>query len=222
MSPKRESAADQLTDAEKQAREDIKEGIALLEKVVALEPTMERESMCGSAYKRLAMLAAAEDLEAEAKQAIAKMQQHYAEAEKIGRRDKLEDAFYPMLNRLAAELTLNLGQPGWAGLDATAKAAARAGLQEATSTNPDFWSVVGEVELRMYEAVEAGNLAAALPSIEEAYDDARRRVIADWYWRSVFDQARFTLARYLTIASPSEHRAAEALLKKLEGFAKRA
>ena len=42
-----------------QARKDIKDAMKLLDTLLALAPTVERESIYGSGYKRLAMLEAA-------------------------------------------------------------------------------------------------------------------------------------------------------------------
>ena len=68
------------------ARAEIKNGIALLEKLDELHPTMERESLRGSAYKRLALIAAAAGQAAEERRAIEATRRHYARAVAIGER----------------------------------------------------------------------------------------------------------------------------------------
>ncbi|HZA99113.1 MAG TPA: CHAT domain-containing protein, partial [Gemmatimonadales bacterium] len=81
----------------KHARSAVEEGIGRLEKVLALEPSMERESLLGFAYKRLAMIAAAQGDTKEETMAIAEMEQHYARAEELGRKGRLADRYYPLM-----------------------------------------------------------------------------------------------------------------------------
>ena len=51
---------------------------------------MERESLCGSAYKRLALLEENAGRPRQELKAITNMLERYARAEEIGRRDRLE------------------------------------------------------------------------------------------------------------------------------------
>ena len=90
------------------SRTAIEKAIALLEQLVAIEPSMERESLCGSAYKRLALLEGAAKRSREEGKAITSMLESYARAEALGRKDHL-DFFYPAMNRMAAELALHAG-----------------------------------------------------------------------------------------------------------------
>jgi hypothetical protein len=199
-----------------EARALVEGGIASLEQLSKIEPTMERESLCASAYKRLAIIEAeAGDASAEAR-AVAKMAQHYEAAERIGLGARLPDAFYPAMNRIAAELVANAGRKGWRGLDNGAIASVRAALAAQANQDPNFWRVVGLTELDMYEALARGKLARSLPSIERDYDDLHNRVGAPWLWRSVYDQARFVLGKYAARASGDEKAAATRLLRGLE------
>lgn len=63
------------------------------------------------------------------------------------------------MNRLAAELVLNAGRPGWKGLDAADVKVIRTSLADKVRDDPDFWSVISQTELRVYEAIAQGNLA---------------------------------------------------------------
>ena len=208
-----------LADAARAARKPIAEAIKLLDKLVALQPSMERENLCGSAYKRLAMVeAAAGQAQAEAR-AIKQMKQHYERAERLGIEGQLPGVFYPALNRIAAELVLNAGQAGWSGLDSGAVAAVRHSLATQSRDAPDFWSVVGLTELRLYEALARSELAAELAAIEAEYAELHTRVSSVGMWGSVYDQLRFVLPKYADRAPVAEKRAAESLLKVVEGFA---
>jgi tetratricopeptide (TPR) repeat protein len=59
QSQKRKSASAALAKAAREGRALIAEAMALLDKLIMLQPTMERESLYGSAYKRLALIEAA-------------------------------------------------------------------------------------------------------------------------------------------------------------------
>jgi len=201
------------------ARKSIAEAVALLEKLVSLQRTMERESILGSAYKRLAMVEdLADESEAEVR-AIASMKEHYEQAEALGRAGELPDRFYPAMNRIAAELALNAGRRGWKGLDRGAVAAVRQSLAAKVHDDPDFWSVVGQTELSLYEALGEGALSGKRASIEREYDDLHTRVSAKAMWASVRDQLQFVLPKYVRRTSGAERKAAEALLKHLKELA---
>lgn len=203
------------------ARMAITDAIGRLKGLTALQTTAERENLLGSAYKRLAVLATrAGDAAAEA-EAIARMVACYAAAERIARETGSADLYYPAMNRMAAELALHAGSDDWPRLDASAVAAARASLRAKIEDDPDFWSIVGETELAFYEALSAGALAPALPSLLDAYDDVGRRVTSTWMWKSVRDQVDFILPRYVARASTQEQEAARKLRDHLTRLAER-
>jgi CHAT domain-containing protein len=202
-----------------QARKTIRDAISLLETTVAMEATMERETLCGSAYKRLALIEADSRRTREERQALQMMKQHYARAEQLGRDGRLSDVFYPALNRIAAELVMEAGRPEWRGLDPRAVAAVRQSLASKVRDDPDFWSVAGQAELSMFEAVGRGTLAKKRASIEADYADLHVRVSAPWMWASIRDQAQFVLVKYATRAPTAEQNAARALLERITAFA---
>ena len=97
---------------DRQARKDIKDAMTLLDTLLALAPTVERESIYGSGFKRLAMLEAkAARSQAERNRAaIEQMWKHYNAAETIARGSPAAPAqplFYPAMNRIAAQLALD-------------------------------------------------------------------------------------------------------------------
>jgi hypothetical protein len=199
-------------------REQINRGIALLEKVGSIERSMERDSLLGSAYKRLALLEAiaqddANPTTAEA-DALAKMREYYRRAEDFGRERKLKGFYYPALNRLAADLVLC--RDGEQRLDLTGLDDIRADLDAAVTDHPEFWNVVGQTELRVYEALARSDLGAALPRAIDDYNDLQRRIGQGWMWASVYDQAEFVLTAYKKRASPAEQDSADMLLRHLK------
>ena len=200
-------------------RASIVDAISLLHQLLALHPTMERESLCGSAYKRLAMIEGAAGKSAAEARAIAAMKEHYARAEALGRETHPSDFFYPALNRMAAEVVLNAGRGRKTALDAAQVTAVRRCLQTKVRDDPDFWGVVGLTELRLYEALAGGSLAAERASIEGEYQDLYERVKAAANWASVYDTACFVLPKYGKHASAGERKAADALLAFLQRLA---
>jgi hypothetical protein len=111
------------------------------------------------------------------------------------------------------------GDAKWKGLDAGEVAKVRESLAAKASDDPDFWSVVGLTELRLYVAAASGTLAAEHAAIEEEFADLHRRVGAQRYWRSVQEQAQFVLGPHEARMKAAERKATTALLEQLEGYA---
>jgi hypothetical protein len=205
------------------ARAGIRSALDLLERLAdGVQSTVERESLCGSAWKRLALVEAIAERPQAEEQAITRMGERYAKAEELARCTQGAPAFYPALNRMAAELVTDAGAPGWPGFDPARVGEVRGGLQAKAESDPDFRSVSGLIELRLYEAVARGELAGALASLEKDYADLHQRVASEWLWASAYDQLQFVLSRYRARASAPERDAADALLGRLRGYAGRA
>jgi hypothetical protein len=199
-------------------RKAIAQSILYLQQIVALAPSLERESLCGSAYKRLALLEGSAQRPRHELDAIRNMQAHYARAEDLGRREHL-NIFYPAMNRIAADLALSAGARPLKAYAAGAFDEVRHVLDVKTRDDPDFWSVAGQTELDVYEALAQRNLARKLAGIEAAYTDLYARLNTAWMWKSVYDTARFVLPKYATRAPAAEKTAARALLRILAGYA---
>jgi tetratricopeptide (TPR) repeat protein len=199
------------------ARKEIKDALAQLEQLTNLRPSIEREGLCGSAWKRIAMIEALAKRPGAEIEAIANMKLRYGNAEKLARASRDPQVFYPALNRMAAELIVDAARPGWRGFDPAAIAELRSVLAAKTRDDPDFWSVVGLTELQLYEAIANRALAVELDAIIREYRDLHGRVSATTYWSPVLDQVRFVLPKYEKRATEPEKKAAAALTKYLEG-----
>lgn len=222
----RATAKRSLADAEQtfrdslsSARQSVKEATALLEKLVAINTTMERESIYGSTWKRVALIEAAAGRSALEQKAIEAMKVHYRRATEMGRANGAPDVFYPGLNYLAAELSLNAARRGWKGFDPSIVQSTRASLEAKNLHDPDFWSVVGQTELNLYNAIAGRKLASSRELLERGYQDLHRRVSAPWMWSSVYDTTQFVLRKYSARTSDRESKAAKALLTCLMTFA---
>ena len=197
----------------KTASAAIDQGFARLQRVAAIEPSVERLSLCGSAWKRQAMVAKLAGDQGAERAALEKMRDWYARAEDLARKTNDPGLFYPALNRIAAEIAGAAGRR--VALDAADLDPVRQNLADRNRDNPDFWSVVALTDLRMYEALARRELAKALPAIERDYDDLYRRCDADWLWKSVSDQADFVLSIYAAATADSELKAAQSLRESL-------
>ncbi len=220
-------------------RLDIEEAIARLGKLVEIQPTAEREALLGSAYKRLVMVegraeaataaaaakrgrkraSAAAEASADRHAALRAMARHYGNAERLAREARADNLFYPGKNNISAELRLSFLERRPAELAAERMQAVQDSLARAASTRPDFWSVVGQTELRLLAAVAGRQLAGAAPALIGEFEDLKSRVPSRAMWDSVHAEARFTLEPYQGVASVAEKRAAQALLAALQAMA---
>jgi len=222
-------------------RSDVEEAIARLSKLVEIQMTAEREALLGSAYKRLVMIegrqveassapgtkakgrkrgkAVATSVAADRLDALREMARHYGNAERLAREANADNLFYPAKNGISAELRLAFLERRPAELAVDRMRAVQESLARASSERPDFWSVVGQIELRVLVAVAARQLAGESVALIAEFTDLKSRVPARTMWDSVHSEARFTLEPYLGIASAAEQRAARALLDALAAMA---
>jgi hypothetical protein len=143
----------------------------------------------------------------------------YREAEALATAQGLVQLFYPGLNRMGLELVAALGNTAWKGFDPDLTATLQLNLQAARNDDPDFWSVVGTVDIELYRALAGRALALRGTSIEAGYDDAHTSMASTEPWSSVADQAEFVLVPYARALGGAEAQAAEQLLKLLRGYA---
>jgi CHAT domain-containing protein len=211
------------------ARQDIRAALASLKSLALLQPTLERHSLHGSAWKRLALLEKmAGDVRAE-RTALAQSAAAYTLAEECARTTGDALLFYPALNRMALDLVVHGSDPRWPGFSAATVQAVRQSLLDKEQHDPDFWCYAGLVELDVYEAVAGRRLAQALEggqgsgqgndSILSRYTDLHNRVAALSMWGSVADTASLVLLPYAQQAGRAEASAAQRLLALVTGFA---
>jgi hypothetical protein len=147
------------------------------------------------------------------------MARYYGQAEEKGRAEGALNVFYPALNRLAAQCALAASGGTTAAPDPAWVAAIRQSLVDKSRDDPDFWSVAGLTELRLFEAVAAGKLAAALGTIGAELEDLSARVRGASHWGSVLDTLRFVLHGTLAHGSADESTAAQKLITQVEAYA---
>ncbi|MEO8561729.1 MAG: CHAT domain-containing protein [bacterium] len=194
------------------ARAAIAASLQLLGRLNDIQPTMERLSLLGSTYKRLAMIETLAGREDAARDAVMATKKHYEAAERLGEEIARDGVSYPALNRLAAELVLNIGNEKWKGFSPGAVSVVRKKIDELANREPSFFSVADQSNLELLEAVAAGKLAEQGPAIEAAYKDLAGRVSAPRLWHSLHDHSEFVLVPYTNAASPAERKAARRML----------
>ncbi len=201
------------------ARAMIEEGIAQLGKLVALQTTVERESLLGSAWKRLVLLEARAANNAASLTALEMMGTHYANAETLACRAQADNLYYPAKNGISAELRLAFLSKRAPRLSEARLSQVRESLDKAATERPDFWSVVGQTELSLLEALAQRRLAGSVPALLHAFRELKARVPSSSGWDSVYTEARFTLEPYQLVATASEQRAAVEVLSGLKALA---
>lgn len=212
----------------------VQQAIADLQALVALRSTRERQSLLGSAFKRLTMVhgreaeaaeergdaaaaAVARDAAAAALDAAAT---HYANAEAAARAADAADLFYPAKSAMGCELrrcftAIPRSAPS---LDPLRLQRVRDSLARSEKDSRDFWSVVGQSEVMLLQAIAEKNLAGEQPGLLSSLAKLKARVPAPWMWKSVRDEGRFVLLPYARHAARAEAAAAMAILAELEKF----
>ncbi|MGE0097291.1 MAG: CHAT domain-containing protein [Hydrogenophaga sp.] len=201
-----------------QGRHDIQGALRTLDALVQMAPTLERESLIGSAWKRLAQLEGLANQTAARQKALAQMVAHYTRAETLALRTGQLDVFYPSLNLLAADLLLHARDRSWRGLDPERTRRVRQSLERKRREDPDFWSVVGLPELGLYEALATQTLDAQLPGILQVLTELQGRIGTELLWASLADQLGFVLD-HLGERDARQARAAGQLLTTLRSWA---
>lgn len=199
-----------------QGRRDIAQAIQTLSSLIDEHRTAERLSLRGSAMKRLAMVeAVAGDAEAERK-AVEAMRRDYLAACEL---EAAAGACYAALNVVAAELVL--ADRDGAGVDGALLVDTRKRLEAKNADDPDFWSLVGELEASLYDAVHRRDVASVQAALVGSFRDLHKRSRRATEWSSVLDTALFVLQRYGARTTPAEQAAARAVVGELEALAGR-
>ena len=197
-----------------QARDEILSAMRGLLALCGLQPTLERHSLCGSGWKRLALVERLAGNAADERANLQMARSAYLQAETLALQQTQLPLFYPSLNRMALDVLLHDAAAPWPGFDAGAQAALWHNLQHKTETDPDFFCYASAIEIDHLQAVASGTLAAQLPALLVRYAELHDRVSSTHKWASVADQAELVLAPRAAGDS-----AARQLLAALQGYA---
>jgi hypothetical protein len=212
-------------DAVAAATAEITAGLRDLQLLANLLPTAERHNLVGSAWKRLALVAARAGHAAQEQAALENAAAAYARARALITQGAAGKAYYPALNELAIALRLAPGT-GPQALPAEVVETARSSLQASIDNAPDFWCYFGLIELDILQAVAGGQLAAEALPLQARLQALHGQVQSLRCWASTADQAALVLQPYAqrlqTPGAPAaEAQAARHLLAQLRRFAGR-
>jgi tetratricopeptide (TPR) repeat protein len=222
--------APKLGDAAK-ALADVQRAIARLQALQALQPTAQRHALLGSAYKRLTLLHHAAGRRQAEMQALAQGARHYELAERghlaasrlAGTpQAALHEAargYYPALNAQAMHLRWALLQPKATAMPRVRSTGIEAALRAAAERDPDFWTRIGPLELRLMRAIAARRLQSVAEPLAEAWASLHQRVPTAHLWESVRTTAALLLEPYQQRATKAEREAALMLLGCLKRLA---
>lgn len=213
------AAAPGSTDWER-ARAEVRDAAERLAALAALQPSMERASLVGSAHKRLGLIHRQAGQAAAARAAFARAAQAYREAEALAAERQHPQRYYPALNRMALELVLATSRRGGVGFGAAEVAAVVRSLHARIEHEPDFWAHAATIELDLLQALAGRRLAAERPGLEARFAVLADRVKSVRMWGSVADNASLVLGVHAERTRGAEAAAARALLAVLEAYAK--
>ncbi len=196
--------------------EDAAERLAVL---AMLRPSVERQSLVGSAYKRMGLILRQAG-QAAARQAFGTAAESYSAAADMALARQDPELFYPALNGMALAYVVGFGTPGWAGFAAADLAAVQRSLHAAIGGSPDFWAHAAVIELDMLQALAGRRLAAEREALETRFAMLAERVKSGRMWGSVADNAGLVLGVHAERTQGDEAKAAEALLAVLQGYAR--
>ncbi len=215
----RADAERSLRQAVERADTLIEQSLALLTKLIAVEQTMERASLIGSAYKRRALVDGAAGRRARIQQDLRQMKAAYQDAQDVGEKSGASDLYYPASNCLAADVALNAGTRRWrASIGRPSGSSGRVSRPRAPPIRTSGASSA-KPSCDQYEALAGRKLASARKQLEKAYEDLHKRVTATRMWASVYDTACLVLPNYASRATGKERAAANELLAQLRTFA---
>ena len=209
----------ELSDDLDAGRRDIDEALHQLRQLAALQATPERHNLLGSAWKRRAMVASRAQHGKAEREALREMVRHYGLAQAMASQSHEAGMFYAALNAMAGALRLAFLEGRRPVLEAASVAAVREALQTAAAERPDFWSVVGRIELTLQQALADAALVRASAGLLLDLQELKARVPSPLMWASVHTQARFILEPYQAQANTAERKAGDGLLAALKTMA---
>ena len=198
------------------ARDGVEKGRRLLLALSALLPTVERLSLAGSAWKRLALIERLAGNPAAELDCTVAMESAYGNAVELADSSNPGSWDRPAINQLAAQVRRCRLDNSLAALDASLVTRLRSVLTENSRRDPDFWSESGLIEIDLYEHLVGRAGAPSLSHIANRYADLQRRAPARAEWRSVSDQPEFVLGPGPGAALAGE---AQQLLAAVRGYA---
>jgi tetratricopeptide (TPR) repeat protein len=201
-------------------REELAIALRELQTLVALQPTVERLTLMGLAWQRQAQLQTRDGLTVEGTGSLTMALQAYSRAESQAADAGSTRLFEAALLRMAVELVGHAGKSKGPALDATTTARARRSLQTLHDSDPDFQTHASLIQLDLFEALAAGQLAQRQPALAAAYAALQAQVPALARWALVLDAVGWVLETAPLLKTGPNRTAAGKLLTQLRGYAR--
>ena len=200
-------------------REELVNALRELQTLVALQPTLERLSLMALAWQRQAQLQARGGMDTESAASLAMALEAYGRAEAEAAASNSARLFETGLLRMATELVHRAGDKTWRGLDAATTARTRRSLQALHDSEPDFQTHASGIQLDLFEALTAGQLAQRQPALSAVYAALLAQVPATQRWAQVLDAVGWVLETPRLLITAAQRAAAAKLLVQLRGYA---
>jgi TPR repeat protein len=201
-------------------REELAIALRELQTLVALQPTVERLTLMGLAWQRQAQLQTRDGLTVEGTGSLTMALQAYSRAESQAADAGSTRLFEAALLRMAVELVGHAGKSKGPALDASTTARARRSLQTLHDSDPDFQTHASLIQLDLFEALAAGQLAQRQPALAAAYAALQAQVPALARWALVLDAVGWVLETAPLLKTGPNRTAAGKLLTQLRGYAR--
>lgn len=196
-----------LKTGAKSSTENIEFALTKLEQLLEIKKTPERYALCGSAYKRLAMIARLAGTRKEEKAALEQMLASYEYAEKLDTSDtSTRNKTYFLQNVLYASFVIGAFDDNWKGLEVASINELRDRFVQARAEDTNFWSEVGIIETRMLSLINkslvprrkisSAEFDSGIDQIIRQFKDLHDRVQSREKWSSVADQMAFVTQGY--------------------------
>ncbi len=205
------------------ARAEVEDAARRLAALTALQPSVERQSLVGSAHKRLGLIHRQAGQAAAAREALTRAAEAYQRAAQLAASRQDPQFYYPALNRMALDVVLAHGPRGPRGaiaFDPAEVAAVQRSLHASVGHEPDFWAYAALIELDLLQALAGRRLAAERAGLQARFAMLADRVKSVRMWGSVADNAGLVLGVHAERTRGPEAAAAKALLATLQTYAK--
>ena len=201
-------------------REELAIALRELQTLVALQPTVERLSLVGLAWQRQAQLQTRSGMAADGAGSLTMALDAYQRAENAAAEASDTRLFEAGLRRMAVELVRHAEDKTRPGLDGATTARTRRSLQALHDSEPDFQTHAGVIQLDIFEALAAGQLAQRQPALAAAYAALQTQVAALPRWAAVLDAVGWVLETPAVLKTAANRAAAGKLLQQLRAYAK--
>jgi len=222
----RQAARDVLAKGEAATAADVdaalaraREGLKVLHALTALLPTVERHTLIGSTWKRMALIERAGGRAQDERNSVTMMETAYRAALTLAEEndpslwDRAATNVVAALIRQHLMVTGNVSKAAQTRPDPALRRRLREALAARADCEPDFWNHAARIELDLYAHLLGEALSPSMPAIVQRYENLQRSAPARSHWRTLGDQLEFVLG-----GPPKPQGEIAALLRQVKGY----